>query len=424
MKRWSMMITAVLLASLTGAALTGESRLSKPAPVMPMVVLAQNEEGWSSIVEMDDDDDETSIVRQPSDVAARVGETSVFSVGAEGAGLTYQWYYRKDGASSWTLWQRQTAATLRTTVWASWHKAQVFCLVTGADGSTVRSRAALLTVTPAVTSQPVNVSGTVDSRVTLEVKATGAGLRYQWYYCKDGETAFTKWNGHTGAKTTGVVYASWHNARFYCEITDADGTVLRSDTVKLRVRSAVTSQPQDVQGFVNDRVTLAVRATGAGLRYQWYYRKTGESTFSKWNGHTGATTTGVVYASWHNAAFYCEMTDADGTVLRSDTVKLRVNPRITSQPQDVRGRVNDRVTFSVKATGAGLRYQWYYRKAGDRIFSKWNNHTGATTTGTVYASWHNAEFYCEITDADGAVVQSDTVHMFDVNGKKEESSTP
>ena len=335
MKRWSMMITAVLLASLTGAALTGESRLSKPAPVMPMVVLAQNEEGWSSIVEMDDDDDETSIVRQPSDVAARVGETSVFSVGAEGAGLTYQWYYRKDGASSWTLWQRQTAATLRTTVWASWHKAQVFCLVTGADGSTVRSRAALLTVTPAVTSQPVNVSGTVDSRVTLEVKATGAGLRYQWYY-----------------------------------------------------------------------------------------RKTGESTFSKWNGHTGATTTGVVYASWHNAAFYCEMTDADGTVLRSDTVKLRVNPRITSQPQDVRGRVNDRVTFSVKATGAGLRYQWYYRKAGDRIFSKWNNHTGATTTGTVYASWHNAEFYCEITDADGAVVQSDTVHMFDVNGKKEESSTP
>ena len=51
---------------------------------------------------------------------------------------------------------------------------------------------------------------------------------------------------------------------------------------------------------------------------------------------------------------------------------------ITSQPQDVTVSEGEKATFTVGATGTGLKYQWYYRKAGARSWSVWNGHTAAS----------------------------------------------
>lgn len=267
------------------------------------------------------------------------------------------------------------------------------------------------TVAAAITQQPANASGAVGNNVTFTVKASGSGLKYQWYMKKSGESSFTAWNKKTTASVFTPVYASWHNAQFYCVVTDGSGKTVKSNTVKLTVTPKITQQPANASGAVGDNVSFSVKATGNGLTYQWYYKKSGESSFTKWNKRTSASATTPVYASWHNAQFYCAVTDSSGKTVKSNTVKLTVKPKLTQQPANTSGAVGSKVTFSVKASGSGLKYQWYYKKADQTTWTKWSSSTGASATLTVYKSWQGAQFYCVVTDANGQTAKSNTVKL-------------
>ena len=81
--------------------------------------------------------------------------------------------------------------------------------------------------------------------------------------------------------------------------------------------------------------------------------------------------------------------------------------KITAQPTDQNIKLGDTVKLNVKAEGEGLTYQWYFKKAGQTSFSKWNGRTHATETVTPNATWNGIQLYCEIRDAAGAKVRPD-----------------
>ena len=273
---------------------------------------------------------------------------------------------------------------------------------------TVRPR---LIIRPVLVAQPLSVSGMVNGTASFKVQASGDGLQYQWYYKKAGEATFTKWNNKTSASVSTPVYASWNGAQFYCVVTDANGQTVQSDTAKLTVAPTITTQPVNVSGAVNGKATFSVKATGTGLTYQWYYRKTGDSSWTKWKTATRASASLTVYKSWNGAQFYCVVKDANGKTVQSNTVKLSVVPSITSQPAHTSGAVNGRATFSVKATGTGLTYQWYYKKTADSSWTKWKVATGPSASLTVYKSWNGAQFYCLIRDNNNNSVKTNTVKL-------------
>ena len=64
---------------------------------------------------------------------------------------------------------------------------------------------------------------------------------------------------------------------------------------------------------------------------------------------------------------------------------------ITSHPANVTAKAGDSVSFSVKAEGEGLTYQWYYKKAGQTSFSAWNGRTHASETVTPNESWNGIQ---------------------------------
>ena len=174
----------------------------------------------------------------------------------------------------------------------------------------------------------------------------------------------------------------------------------------------ITSQPVSTSGAVGETARFSVGATGDALSYQWYFKKANESAFTAWNKHTSASVSTPVYASWHKAQFYCLVKAADGTTAKTNTVTLTVVPKITSQPVSASGAVNDTVKFTVKATGAGLYYQWYYRKSGAPSWTPWYSAEGSpSATLTAYKSWNGAKFYCKVTDMDNRVVKTDTVTL-------------
>ena len=145
-----------------------------------------------------------------------------------------------------------------------------------------------------------------------------------------------------------------------------------------------------------------------GLRYQWYFKKAGQTSFQIWKGHTNAKEGVIPPASWNGIRLYCVVTDCTGSSITSDTVTVNVTQelKITQQPESQTVALGETITLSLKAQGMGLRYQWYFKKAGQDSFQIWKGHTNAKEGVTPPASWNGIQLYCEVTDSAGIKANS------------------
>lgn len=360
---------------------------------------------------------ELKILTQPSNVTAKPGSSVSFTVKAQGDGLKYQWYYMKAGAASWTQWGSRTTATTTATANESWDGMRVYCKVTDKYGKTVKSNPATVTVTQElkITKHPVGATVRTGEKVTLSLRAEGMGLTYQWYYKKAGQTAWSIWNVHTKATETVTVPASWDGIQLYCKVSDKTGKSVNSNTVKIILSDvlAVTQQPTNKTVALGNSVTLSLKAKGENLTYQWYYKKATATAWSAWNGRTHASETVTPNESWNGIQLYCKVSDKSGNSLNSSTVKLILSGviTVTQQPTNKTVLLGKSVTLSLKAEGAGLTYQWYYKKAGQSSFSAWNGRTHASESVTPNVSWNGMQLYCLIKDSTDKSVKSNTVKV-------------
>jgi Uncharacterized protein with SCP/PR1 domains len=363
------------------------------------------------------------ITLQPKNVTVVSGATAVFEVSAEGNDLVYQWYYRKAGASGWSRWNGHTAAVTSGTANESWNGMQVFCRVTDAGGISADSETAVVTVKQPVviSAQPKDVTVAPGAVASFEITASGEELQYQWYYKKTGAAGWSRWNGHTTASTSGTASDSWDGMQVFCRVTDAGGSWVdsRAATVTVRQTIFITSQPKSVTVYAGQNVTFEIKASGEGLSYQWYYKKSSATVWSKWKGHTAASTSAVSGESWDGMKVYCRVTDSTGAFVDSDSASVSLIEKVVilRQPQDVIARAGRSVSFSVVAKGDGLTYQWYYRKAGASDWSVWKGHTSATTTAVANESWNGMKVRCLISGGTGQGVYSGAATVTFESGK-------
>ena len=249
--------------------------------------------------------------------------------------------------------------------------------------------------------------------LTLSVKATGSGLKYQWYFKKTSQSAFSVWNGHTHATETCTPNDTWNGIRLYCRVTDGGGNKINSDeaTVTLASALAITTQPTNKTVSLGDSLTLSLKATGEGLTYQWYFRKKGQSDFSAWNNRTHASEAVTPNATWDGIQLYCVVRNSAGNTTKSNTITVTVKsgPVITTQPTNQTVTAGNSITLSLKASGTGLTYQWYFKKAGQTSFSVWNGRTHASETVSPNSTWNGIQLYCVVTDSAGKTAQSSTI---------------
>ena len=81
-------------------------------------------------------------------------------------------------------------------------------------------------------------------------------------------------------------------------------------------------------------------------------------------------------------------------------------PVITQQPRDFEGAVGETATFTVKAVGDGLKYQWQYMDPGG---SEWLNSSFKTPSMTckITAARDGRQYRCIVTDENGEFVTSE-----------------
>ena len=273
------------------------------------------------------------ISEQPSDKSLLVGSTAKFTVAATGKGtLTYQWQYRKNAKASWANSGQKGAKTdtLLVSATAGLHGYQFRCVVTDGNGQKSYTRAAMLTLKPRITTQPVDKDLLVGSTAKFTIAATGKGtLTYKWQYRKDENASWAD-SGQKGAKTDTLLVsttAGLHSYQFRCVVTDGNGQKSYSKTVTLTLKPRITTQPADTNVTAGTKAKFTVVATGKStLTYQWQFRKNSSSEWanSGQSGNKTATLSVAATKGMNGYQFRCLVTDGNGRKTYSSIVTLTV----------------------------------------------------------------------------------------------------
>ena len=343
------------------------------------------------------------------------GETATVAVAIVGDKLTYQWYYKNDGQTSFYKTNSFKGNTYYIPMTADRDGRQVYCVITDAYGNSVKSAVATLSMMheAEITGQPESVKVASGATVKVNVAATGDGLTYTWYYKNAGASAFTKSAVKVATYSTAMT-STVDGRQIYCVVTDAYGNSVTSDIATLTMMHEVEIivQPESVTAAPDATAKVSVTATGDGLTYTWYFKNKNASSFNKTSSFKGNTYYVAMDDTRDGRQVYCVITDAYGNSVKTDIVTLTMANvvKITSQPKDVVAADGATFKTTVAATGDGLTYTWYYKNAGASAFAK-SSIKKATYTTTMNSTVNGRQVYCVVTDAYGNSVTSDVITL-------------
>jgi len=268
-----------------------------------------------------------TIVEQPEDYEGPAGEYALFTVEAEGEGLTYQWQVYKSGAWKNTSMPGNTTDALEVEILTSRDGMQFRCVVKDANGNQEITETATLSVLPfSITSEPEDYEGPVGEKATFKVETDGEDLKYQWQVYKSGAWKNTSMTGNNTDTLEVEITEARDGMRFRCVIT-ADGYTAVSDEVAIIVKPVtivITSQPKDFTGTIGETANFEVYAEGEGLTYQWQVYKNGVWKNTSLLGNDGSSLLVDAIASRNGMQFRCVITDAEGCEITTDVVTMTV----------------------------------------------------------------------------------------------------
>jgi len=276
------------------------------------------------------------ITSQPQDWLGTMGQDPQITVAAVGEGLSYQWYYRNAGDSSFSKSDERDNSYDSYPLTTERNGREVYCIITDVYGNSIKSNTAVMRAYvpawhsgPVITSEPQNWIGVYGDYPWICVYAEGDGLTYQWYYRDVGETSFSKSSDTDYAYDSYPITTERNGRELYCVITDMYGVSVTSRTVTMSISNngnslAIIYQPENWYGSLGEYPYISVYAEGDGLAYRWYYRDVGETSFSE------SSETDSVYDSYPltperaGRELYCVITDAYGNRMTTDVVTMDI----------------------------------------------------------------------------------------------------
>ena len=354
-----------------------------------------------------------TITKQPANITGAKGATVKTSVTATGDGLSYTWYFKNKGASSYSK-SSTTTNTYSMTLDATRSGRQVYCVVMDKYGNTVKSNVVTLSIkqTAKITKQPANVSAVSGATIKTTVTAVGDGATYTWYYKNKGASSYSKSSITTN--TYSVTMDSTRAGRqVYCVVKDKYGNSVKSNVVTLSMKTVakITKQPANATAAKGATVKTTVTAVGDGATYTWYFKNKGASSYTK-SSITGKTYSMTMDATRNGRQVYCVVKDKYGNSVKSNVVTLSIKQtaKITKQPTSVTVASGATAKTSVTATGDGLSYTWYYKNKTASGFTK-SSITTNTYTMTMDSTRAGRQVFCIVTDKYGNTLTTNVVTL-------------
>ena len=265
------------------------------------------------------------IIRQPESSEQEIGKKFAITVKAESEGLTYQWYYKDSGMKSFGVSSNKTASYAYT-MQAYMHNRQVYCVITDANGNSVRTETATITRPPMelkILQQPKDAEASIGEKFSISPKVEGDGLTYQWYYKDAGMKNFGKSSNKSSAYAYTMV-AYMNKRQVYCVIIDKYGDSVTTDVAIISlppVELKILQQPTAVYTAKGEKFSISPKVQGEGLTYQWYYKEGYMKTFKASSNKTSA----YAYSMqnyMNNRQVYCVITDKFGNQVQTEVVTI------------------------------------------------------------------------------------------------------
>jgi len=269
------------------------------------------------------------IISDPKDVEASVGDRVSFKVEATGSEINYQWQYSING----TYWSNCKSGNYNSDEFSfemqeKYSGRQYRCKV-NADGETMISNAALLTVLKKgeITAQPESVEVSMGDTAEFTVAFNGNNPEYQWQYSLDGKYWSNCKSGSFNTDTFSFVMQERFIGRSYRCVISSDGVTYISDgaAVNLPASDLIVSQPSDLTVNVGESAAFHVEAAGDDVHYQWQWSANG-TTWKNCTGKSYNTDTFSFTAQkrFSGRRYRCIVKDGDETAY-SESGRLIVN---------------------------------------------------------------------------------------------------
>lgn len=352
-----------------------------------------------------------TITADPKSANVKSGSKATLSVKAKGKALHYQWYSRVDEQHNWAAIVGATKSSYAVTG-RKGNMGWLYRCGVSNEGGTVYSDAATLHVTlqpPVVKTQPKNQAVLGGKTVKFTVKASGKGLTYQWYERPSAQAEWAPVPGGTKATLSLMAIGAMNGSEYYCHVENADGWA-DSDPAALAVApqpASVKTQPKDATVKSGAKAKFTVKGAGPNLRYQWFEQAAGSDVWIEIEGATKAEYSFTVSYDNNGSRYYCHVYNDDGFA-DSDEATLTVTPvapKFSAQPKDAKVKAGTEARFKVKASGANVTYQWYYRISADGEWILMDGETDAILTVLAAESNFGCQFRCTAA-ADGLTVDS------------------
>ncbi len=181
-------------------------------------------------------DKKVAITTQPKSVGVASGKTAKVTVKADGSELTYKWYYKDKGASSYKVATSMKGDTYSVAMTKARSGRKVYCLITDVSGNKVKSNVVTIGLNAKITAQPKSVAVASGKTAKVTVKADGVGLKYQWYYKDKGSSTYKKATSFKSASYSVAMTKARAGRKVYCLITDEFGNKIKSNVVTLSMK--------------------------------------------------------------------------------------------------------------------------------------------------------------------------------------------
>lgn len=175
----------------------------------------------------------------------------------------------------------------------------------------------------------------------------------------------------------------------------------------------ITKQPVNVVVPKGTKAKVKVTATGTKLKYKWYYKNKNSKKYTLSKSSKKSTYSVKMSSKVNGRKVYCVIKDKYGKTVKTKKVTLKMGKtlKVTKQPVSVTVPTNHTAKVKFTASGDKMKYQWYYKDANKKKFTKAKNATKNYYSVKMSNSVKNRQVYCLIKDKHGMSTKTKTVTL-------------